>query len=49
MIYIIFTAATAYLIQSFVNVSAITVAPIFWLLLGIGFADIKFDEKGKKK
>jgi O-antigen ligase len=49
MTYIIFTAATAYLVQSFVNASAITVAPIFWLLLGIGFADIKFDEKGKKK
>jgi hypothetical protein len=47
--FIVFTAAAAYLVQSFVNVSAVTVAPIFWLLLGIGFADIKFDEKTKKK
>jgi hypothetical protein len=41
----ILTAAAAYLIQSFFNASAITVAPIFWLLIGIGFADIKFDKQ----
>jgi O-antigen ligase len=48
---IIFTAAAAYLIQAFVGVSAITVAPIFWLLLGLGFADIKIktDKRKAKK
>jgi hypothetical protein len=45
--FVIITAAGAYLIQSFVNASAITVAPIFWLLTGIGFSDIKFDKQDK--
>jgi hypothetical protein len=46
---IIFTAAAAYMIQAFWNASAVTVAPIFWLLLGLGFADIKNDVNKKKK
>jgi putative inorganic carbon (HCO3(-)) transporter len=44
---IIFTAAAAYMIQAFFSVSAITVAPIFWLLLGLGFADVKTDKSKK--
>jgi O-antigen ligase len=46
---IIFTAAAAYMIQAFWNASAVTVAPIFWLLLGLGFADIKKDVQRKTK
>jgi O-antigen ligase len=46
---IIFTAAAAYMIQAFWNVSAVTVAPIFWLLLGLGFADIKKEKQRKLK
>ncbi|MDR0946303.1 MAG: O-antigen ligase family protein [Ruminococcus sp.] len=38
---VIFTAALAYIIQSFFNASAVTVAPIFWLILGLSFCKLK--------
>jgi hypothetical protein len=46
---IIFTAAAAYMIQAFWNVSAITIAPTFYLLLGLGFADMKKEKQKTKK
>jgi multisubunit Na+/H+ antiporter MnhE subunit len=46
---IIFTAAAAYMIQAFWNASSITVAPIFYLLLGLGFADVKREKQRNKK
>ncbi len=38
------TAAAAYSIQAFFSVSAVTVAPFFWLLLGMAWSDFKQDE-----
>jgi putative inorganic carbon (HCO3(-)) transporter len=44
---VIFTSCASYVIQSFVNASAVTVAPIFWLLLGLSF--VVFPEPKTKK
>jgi len=45
-------ALTAYSVQAFFSVSAVTVAPFFWLLLGMSwseFADDKLYKSGKQK
>jgi hypothetical protein len=44
---VLLTAIGAYLVQAFFNASAITVSPLFWLLIGLSFAQVlvKPDEK----
>lgn len=38
------TAAGAYCVQGFFSASAVTVAPLFWLLLGMAWSDFKQDK-----
>jgi O-antigen ligase len=42
---VVLTALCAYLIQSFFNSSAVTVSPMFWLLVGLSFAPVLKSEK----
>lgn len=42
------TAVLAYSVQAFFSASAVTVAPFFWLLLGISWSSFKDDETGRK-
>lgn len=44
----LFIAVTAYLIQAFFNASTITVAPFFWLLLGLAWSN-RLDENNSVK
>lgn len=43
------TAITAYSIQAFFNASAVTVAPFFWLLLGISWSKFNDETRTGKK
>ncbi len=42
------TTICAYLVQSFFSVSVITVAPYFWLIAGLVWADYKFQKNSAK-
>jgi hypothetical protein len=44
----LFVAVTAYLIQAFFNASTITVAPFFWLLLGLTWSNRLDSDTGSK-
>lgn len=43
------TAITAYSIQAFFSASAVTVAPFFWLLLGISWSKFNDEKRTEKK